>query len=105
MSPGIIQYNRENPNRHKLILGHSLIIVNTEKEEKNRMNNIYANIVQRCKDRKTSIAAVEKAAGIGNGTISGWETGYPRIDTLSKVAAALDTTIEQLMSEPVTQEA
>ncbi len=69
------------------------------------MNNIYANIVQRCKDRKTSIAAVEKAAGIGNGTISGWENGYPRIDTLAKVAAALETTIEELMAETVTQEA
>lgn len=42
--------------------------------------------------------ALEKKAGIGNGVIAAWAEGSPRVDTLQKVADALDVTIDYLVS-------
>lgn len=44
-----------------------------------------------------SIAAIEKAAGLSNGVIRHWEENSPRMDTLLKVANALNTDIATLM--------
>lgn len=46
-----------------------------------------------------SIAAVEAEAKIANGTISGWKTGRPYAETLAKVAAILECSIEDLIAD------
>lgn len=44
-----------------------------------------------------SMVAIEKAAGLGNGVIRHWDEKSPRMDTLLKVANALNTNIATLM--------
>ena len=48
------------------------------------------NIRALCKKRGTSLAALERSLGFGNGVIAGWETAksYPTYDRVSAVAAA-----------------
>ena len=48
------------------------------------------NIRALCKKRGTSLAALERSLGFGNGVIAGWETAksYPPYDRVSAVAAA-----------------
>lgn len=44
-----------------------------------------------------SIAQLEVQAGVANGTIGGWKTSKPFVDTLSKVAKVLECQIEDLL--------
>lgn len=59
------------------------------------------NIRALCKKRGTSLAALERSLGFGNGVIAGWETAksYPPYDRVSAVAAALSVSIEELTGE------
>ncbi len=59
---------------------------------------IYDNICQLCKDRKISISALERAVGIGNGTINGWRRSSPRVDKLALVANYFGVTIDDLVA-------
>ena len=56
------------------------------------------NIRALCKKRGTSLAALERSLGFGNGLIAGWETAksYQPYDRVSAVAAALGVSIEEL---------
>lgn len=47
--------------------------------------------------RGIAIAALEQKAGLGNGTIGGWRTASPTLDSLEKVAAALDVKVETII--------
>lgn len=58
---------------------------------------IYDNIKEICNKKNISISALEKKAGIGNGTIGKWRLYEPNIASLSKVADALDIPISKLM--------
>ena len=58
---------------------------------------IYDNIKEICNKKNISISALEKKAGIGNGTIGKWRLSEPNIASLSKVADALDIPISKLM--------
>lgn len=51
------------------------------------------NIRALCKKRGTSLAALERSLGFGNGVIAGWETAksYPPYDRVSAVAAATES--------------
>ena len=60
---------------------------------------IYDNICKLCEINSVSIMAVEKACGLGNGTISGWKDGNPRVDRLKLVADYFGVTVDDLMSE------
>lgn len=55
------------------------------------------NISALCKEKGVSIAKLEKECAVGNGTIRGWNTSNPRIDTLKKVADYLNVPIEKLL--------
>lgn len=44
-----------------------------------------------------SVCALEKAAGLGNGTIGGWRTGSPTVDKLQAVAKVLDVKVSKLL--------
>lgn len=60
---------------------------------------IFDNIVLLCKERNTNIMNVEKACGLGNGTISGWKDSNPRVDRLKLVADFFGVSIDDLMSD------
>lgn len=58
------------------------------------------NIIKRlCTERNISISQLEKEAGLGNGTISGWKESMPRIDSLQAVARVLKVSVDDLLSE------
>ena len=61
------------------------------------------NIRALCKKRGTSLAALERSLGFGNGVIAWWEPAksYPPYDRVSAVAAALGVSIEELTGEKV----
>ena len=58
---------------------------------------VYENIVKQCQKKKISVCALEKAAGLGNGTIGGWRTASPTLDKLQAVADALGVKINKLL--------
>lgn len=61
---------------------------------------ILENIRALCKEREISLFALEKATGIGNGTIARWNESSPRIDSLQAVADFFGVTVNDLLSEP-----
>ena len=64
------------------------------------MITVYNNIKKLCIERgDLNISQLEKACGIGNGTIGKWRTSNPSRDALEKVAAYLETTPEELLRE------
>ncbi len=50
-----------------------------------------------CVERNTSMSAVEKELGIGNGTISRWDAVVPSGDKLVKVADYFGVSIDYLL--------
>lgn len=50
-------------------------------------------------ERKISIYALEKKAGLKNGAISKWRESSPTLNSLQAVAEALETTIDNLLKE------
>lgn len=66
---------------------------------------LFCIISDLCKKRGISISRLEKECGIGNGTIGGWKTSSPRLDTLKKVADYLGTPLEILLEEEETENA
>ena len=57
------------------------------------------NIKRLCKEKKTSICAVERTLGIGNGTIGKWDVYSPRLDIVKKVADYFGMTVDELLRE------
>lgn len=60
------------------------------------------NITQLCKEKGISIAKLERATGISNGTIGRWGTSSPTVENLQKVASYLGTTLDALLAEDST---
>ena len=60
---------------------------------------VYDSVKKICDEKGMTISSVEKAAGIGNGTIAGWKNSSPRMDILIKVANVLEVSIEDLTRE------
>ena len=58
---------------------------------------IYDKVKQAADDEGISIAELERRAEISTGTISKWKTGKPRVETLYKVASALNTKMSELI--------
>lgn len=58
---------------------------------------MYKTIEEMARRRGIAIAALEQKAGLGNGTIGGWRTASPTLDSLEKVAAALDVKVETII--------
>ena len=57
------------------------------------------NIKRLCKEKNTSICAVERTLGIGNGTIGKWDVYSPRLDIVKKVADYFGMTVDELLRE------
>ena len=60
---------------------------------------IVSNIKRLCEEHKTSIWALERATGIGNGVIARWERASPRVDSLQKVADYFGVTVDELLTD------
>ena len=58
---------------------------------------IVENIKRLCEEHHTSLWALEKATGIGNGVIARWDKATPRIDGLQKVANYFRVTVDELL--------
>ena len=59
---------------------------------------IYENVKKLADEKGMSIAEVERAAGIANGTIGKWRTKKPKMETVLKVADALHEGITVIVS-------
>lgn len=60
---------------------------------------ILENIERLCRERKISIAALEREAGIGNGVIRRWGELNPRVDLLKRVADRLEVSVDELLRD------
>lgn len=62
---------------------------------------IYENVKRLCEKNKTSIWALEKACGIGNGTIGKWagREADPSISVLQKIANQFGVTVDDLLRQ------
>lgn len=62
---------------------------------------IYDNVKRLCEKNKTSIWALEKACGIGNGTIGKWagREAAPSISVLQKIANQFGITVDELLKD------
>lgn len=58
---------------------------------------IYDKIKELCRERGTSVAAVEKEAKLSNGTIRKWNKSSPTVDNLQAVARVLKVRVEKLI--------
>ena len=52
-----------------------------------------------CKEKKISIARLEREVGLGNGVIAGWDRSTPRFDTVKKVASYFGMSADELMEK------
>lgn len=53
----------------------------------------------RCVAKGITFASLERACGLGNGTIGKWRKSRPRYDNIKKVADYLGCTIDELVAE------
>lgn len=60
---------------------------------------LYENINALCKQKGTTVCALEREVGIGNGVISKWRERSPRVDILKKVADHLGVTMDELLEK------
>lgn len=56
-------------------------------------------IRDKCWEKRTTIAGLERAVGLHNGTIGKWRKSRPRYDNIKKVADYLGCTIDELVAE------
>lgn len=60
---------------------------------------IYDKIASICKEKKISIAKLERETGLGNATVAGWKTYTPTAVRLKKVADYLGVTVDELLTD------
>ena len=81
------------------MIDYFLFLVNRFSTRREVFFLILENVKRLCKQKQTSIWALEKALGIGNGTISKWETSSPSVDKLKRVADYFGVTVDDLLRE------
>ena len=57
-------------------------------------------IKDKCWDKHVTVAGLERALGIANGTIGKWKNSNPRINNVQKVANFLGCTVDELLDTP-----
>lgn len=62
-----------------------------------------SKIKELCKANGTSIAALERQLGFGNGVIGRWDRSVPNYDRLRAVADALNVTVAELTGDEGTK--
>jgi len=59
---------------------------------------LLTNIRRLCSQKPVSIAKLERETGIGNGTISRWDTSSPSVENVQKVAEYFGISIGELLA-------
>lgn len=65
---------------------------------------ILENIKWLCLKNKITLAELERAVGIGNGVVSTWDKGRPRVDKIKAVADYFGVTVDWLLDSHDTTE-
>ena len=52
-----------------------------------------------CKEKNTTIAAIERACGFGNGSIRKWDSASPAYERIESVADFLGVSVSEITSE------
>ena len=52
-----------------------------------------------CKEKKTTIAAIERACGFGNGSIRKWDSASPAYERIKAVSDFLEVPVSELTGE------
>ena len=65
---------------------------------------LLTNIRRLCNKKPVSIAKLERETGIGNGTISRWNTSSPSIENVQKVAEYFGVSVDDLLSRDIPQD-
>ena len=60
--------------------------------------SLLVRIKQLSKEKKQSVAEIEKALNMGNGTIRRWDIHAPSVDKVIAVAQLLDVSVEYLLT-------
>lgn len=60
---------------------------------------LYENVMELCREKNIRVARLEKEAGLGNGTVRGWESATPSVATLQKVADYFGVTLDYLLAD------
>ena len=60
---------------------------------------IWDEIRTLCKEKGTTIRAVERDTGLGNGVIARWDTSSPRVENVKLVADYFGVTVDELLSD------
>lgn len=59
---------------------------------------VYDNVKCRADEKGMSISALEKEAGLQNGTIGKWRASSPTVKSLQAVARVLGATVDELLA-------
>ena len=54
-----------------------------------------------CSEKNISISYLERQAGLGNGTIDGWNESNPRLDSIIAVSKVLEIPIDELVKDEI----
>lgn len=68
------------------------------------INIVYENIARLCKERGTTVKALERELGFGENTIYKWKNSVPGADKLKLVADHFGVTIDELLKEESVEE-
>lgn len=60
---------------------------------------IYKNVLALCEKHGITVGGLERALGLGNATIRGWQTSSPRVSTVKVVAEYFGVTVDELLKE------
>lgn len=60
---------------------------------------VLENVQRLCNEKGVSIARLERETGIGNGTISHWDTSSPKLVNVKAVADYFGVSVDDLMKE------
>jgi len=85
------------------IIDNFLINVNIEIEfilKERRLIMVYDKVQDYIKSNNLSgNSSFEKLCGLGNGTVSGWKDGNPRVETLIKIESATGIPVSKWLQE------
>lgn len=58
---------------------------------------LFEKVTTLCKNKKITIAKLERECAMGNGTVRGWKKSSPSVENLKKVADYFKIPMEQLL--------
>ena len=58
---------------------------------------LVARIKNLCKEKKTTITALEREVGLSKGSICKWDVSSPKTDSIVKIATYFDVTVDYLL--------